>query len=407
MRLTAKRILRALKTRGRYPDGAGLYLQVSVPGKASWLLRYERAGKERNLGLGPLHTVTLAEARARAKAARLLLLDGIDPIDAKRAQRAQRALDQAKAMTFEQAAKEFHRGHEGKWRNRQHAAEWLGSLERYVFAHIGNLPVGAIDTGLVLKCIEPHWASKTETMSRVRGRIESVLGWATVRGYRAGDNPAAWRHHLDKVLPARGKLTKPNHHAALPYSQVAQFLIDLRSQEGVAARALEFTIFTAARSGEVLGARWGEIDFGEKMWVVPAGRTKGGRQHRVPLSDRAMAVLDALPRGDGNDFIFIGSRSGAGLSHAALFNLLRSMNRADITVHGFRSTFRDWAAELTTFPNHVVEMALAHVVDGKTEAACRRGDLLGKRKALMAAWAAYCAKPPASGDVVVPIGAGR
>jgi integrase len=380
---------------------------VTAVGRGSWLLRYGRAGRERMLGLGPVYTVTLAEARIRARAARLSLLDGIDPIDAKRAQRAQHALDRAKAMTFAEAARKFHGAHESGWRNRQHASEWLGSLKKYVFPTIGNLSVAVIDTGLVLKCIEPAWATKTETMSRVRGRIEAVLGWATARGYRTGDNPAAWRNHLDKILPAPGKIAKPVHHPALPYAQIARFLVDLRARNDVAARALEFAILTAGRTNEVLGARWSEIDTATRIWTIPAdhiaGRMKGGREHRVPLSDAALAVLSSVPREDGNDFIFIGPHPGAGLGRAALFNLLRSMGRADITAHGFRSVFRDWAAEQTNFPNHVVEMALAHVIGNKVEAAYRRGDLLTKRKALMQAWAQYCAKPPAIGNTVVPM----
>jgi integrase len=404
MRLTTKRVLRALKIAGRYPDGDNLYLQVSKPGKGSWLLRYTRDGRERMLGLGPLHTVTLAEARVRAKAARQLLLDGVDPVDQKRAQKAQRALAAAKLMTFEEAARTYHTGHEGKWRNRQHAHQWINSLERYVFPIIGDLPVAEIDTGLVLKCIEPHWQSTTETMSRVRGRIESVLGWAAVRGYRTGDNPAQWRNHLDKVLPARNKIARPNHHLALPYSQIAQFLADLRPREGAAVRALEFAIYTAARTGEVVGARWSEIDFTEKLWIIPAGRMKGGQQHRVPLSDRALEILAEVAREDGNEFVFIGPRVGAGLSGTALFNVLRRMGGTDITVHGFRSTFRDWASEKSNFPNHVVEMALAHAIADKTEAAYRRGDLLPKRRALMQAWAQYCARLPANGgNVIVPL----
>jgi integrase len=403
MKLTGKRVQRALRAPGRYSDGDNLYLQVSKPGRGSWLLRYARDGKERQHGLGPVHTLTLAEARVRAKAARQLLLDGSDPIDEKRARKIQRALAAAKAMTFEQAAKAFYDGHSSKWRNRRHAHEWITSLKRFVFPVIGGLPIAEIDTGLVLRCIEPSWLTKTETMSRVRGRIESVLGWATVRGYRAGDNPAQWRNHLDKVLPARGKVAKPVHYSALPYSQIAQFLFDLRSHQGVATRALEFLILTAARTGEVLGAHWGEIDPIEKVWAIPAGRMKGGRQHRVPLPDRALEILDELPRESDNGFIFIGLRTGTCLSHAALFNVLRRIGRGDVTVHGFRSTFRDWAAERTNFANHVVEMALAHSIEDKSEEAYRRGDLLAKRRAVMQAWGQFCTKLPATGDVVVPM----
>jgi Arm DNA-binding domain/Phage integrase family len=280
MKLTAKRVARLLKKPGRHPDGDNLYLRVSSPGNASWLLRYERDGRERMLGLGPLHTVTLAEARSRAKAARQLLLDGIDPIDEKRAQKAQRALEAAKSITFAEAAQTYYDQYERKWKNRKHAAQYMSTLKTYVFAKIGNLPVSAIDTGLVLKCIEPIWQDKTETASRVRGRIESVLDWAKVRGYRAGENPARWKGHLAEVLPARSDIAKPNHHPALPYREIGAFMTELRTHNAVSAAALEFTALTAARTNEVIGAKWDEINLKEKVWTVPAGRMKGGRQHR-------------------------------------------------------------------------------------------------------------------------------
>jgi integrase len=403
MKLTAKRVLRALKKPGRYPDGANLYLQVATPGKASWLLRYAHDGRERMLGLGPLADFTLAEARDRAKAARQLLRDGIDPLDQKRAQKAQRALAAARLMTFEQAARAWHSQHEGGWKNPKHGRQVLETLATYVFTRIGALPVGSIDTGLVLKCVEPIWADKTETASRVRGRIESVLDWATVRGYRQGDNPARWKGHLAEVLPAKAKIARTTHHAALPYVQIAEFMADLRTRDGVAARALEVAILTAARTGEVIGARWDEIDLEVRTWTVPAGRMKNGREHRVPLSDRALEILQEGPREEGNDFIFIGASAGSGLSNTALTRVLRQMQRRDVTVHGFRSTFMDWAHDKTAFPKVVIDMALAHVVGDKVEAAYRRGDLFAKRKQLMAAWAAYCAKLPANGDVVVPL----
>jgi integrase len=402
MRLTAKRVARLLKRPGRHPDGDNLYLRVSSPGNASWLLRYERAGHERMLGLGPLHTVTLAEARTRAKAARQLLLDNIDPIDQKHAQKAERALAAAKSMTFAEAAQAYFDQHERKWKNPKHRDQWMSTMRSYVFPKIGNLPVGAIDTGLVLKCIEPHWQTTTETMSRVRGRVESVLDWATVRGYRTGENPARWKGHLAEVLPSRSDIAKPNHHAALPYADIGAFMVELRSRDAVAARALEFTILTAARTGETIGARVGELDLKEKIWTIPAGRMKGGKQHRVMLSNRAIEILSEVPHEDGNDHVFIGPTAGAGLSNMAMTAVLKRMGHGDITVHGFRSTFRDWAAECTNTPNHVVEMALAHVIGDKTEAAYRRGDLAKKRKVLMEQWAAFCAKHN-GGAVVVPM----
>ena len=398
MKLTAKRVAKLLKRPGRYPDGDNLYLRVSRPGKASWLLRYERDGRERMLGLGPISTILLGEARERAKAARRQLLDGVDPVDQKRAQKAQRALVAAKTMTFREAAQAYFDQHEKSWKNAKHRAQFLSTMETYVYPKIGNLPIGGIDTGLVLKCIEPIWADKTETASRVRGRIENVLGWATVRGYRTGDNPARWKSHLSEVLPKRGKVAKVEHHPALPYSEIAGFIADLRTREGIAARALEFAILTSARTGEVIGAKVEELDLKAKTWTIPAGRMKASRQHKVPLSDRALEILSELHTEEGNDHVFLGPSNGAGLSGMAMSAVLKRMKRDDITVHGFRSTFRDWAAETTHFPNHVIEMALAHAIGDKVEASYRRGDLFEKRKALMDAWAAFCAKP--AGDVI-------
>jgi integrase len=406
MKLTAKRVLRALKKPGRYPDGDNLYLQVATPGKGSWLLRYERHGRERLMGLGPLHTIGLAEARDRAKQARQLLLDGIDPLESRKAAQAQRALAAARAMTFEQAARNWHRQHERSWKHPKHGRQVLETLVTYAFPKIGALPVNAIDTGLVLKCLEPIWPDKTETASRVRARLEAVLDWATVRGYRQGDNPARWKGHLDQVLPARSKLAKIEHHPALAYNQIAAFIAELRTHDGVAAKALEFTILCSARTKETIGAKIDEINVAEATWTIPAGRMKGGREHRVPLSERALELLAELPREPDNDYLFVGA-SGAGLSDVAMGRQLRRMGYGDITVHGFRSSFRDWAAEVANFPNHVVEQALAHAIGNAVEASYRRGDLFAKRKQLMAAWAQYCAKP-ANGDAnVVPIRAAQ
>jgi integrase len=394
MSLTTKRIAKLTKA-GRYGDGHGLCLQVTPSGVKSWLLRFERNGRERWMGLGPLHTIDLQEARERARKARQQLIDGIDPLTAREAERAERALEAARTITFEKAAQAYFDTHERKWRNRKHAAQFLSTLKTYAFPKIGALPVAAIDTGLVLKVIEPIWGDVTETASRVRSRIESVLDWATVRGYRTGDNPARWRGHLSEVLPARGQIQKTNHHAALPFADLPEFLAVLRQRDGVAARALEFTILTAARTGEAIGATWDEIDLKAKVWTVPAGRIKGGREHRVALSDRALEILHALPRERNNSFVFIGPRKG-GLSNMAMASVLGRMGRADITVHGFRSTFRDWAAERTNYPNHVVEMALAHVIGDKVEAAYRRGHLFAKRVRLMSEWSRYCGRKPVS-----------
>jgi integrase len=402
MALTEKRIAK-LKEPGRYADGnrTGLYLQISSETNRSWLFRYDRNGRgERWMGLGPLHTINLQEARERARKARQLLLDGIDPLDARTQERARRALEAARIITFEKAAQAYYDTHERSWKNDKHRAQFVSTLKAYVFPKLGRLPVADIDTGLVLKCIEPIWQEKTETANRVRGRIESVLDWATVRGYRKGDNPARWRGHLAEVLPSREKIQKTVHHAALPFPELPAFIAKLKAREGVAARALEFTILTAARTGETVGARWDEIDLAEKTWTVPAGRIKGGREHRVPLSGQAAEILRALPREKNNPVVFIGPRKD-GLSNMAMASTLGRMERSDITVHGFRSTFRDWAAERTNYPNHVVEMALAHVVGDKVEAAYRRGDLFDKRVRLMAEWAKFAmAEPGISGRLI-------
>jgi integrase len=399
MALTIKRIAR-LTSPGRYGDGHGLYLQVMSPKNRSWLFRYERSGRERAMGLGPLHILGLEEARERARKARLLLLDGIDPLEARAAEKNAEALASARSMTFEAAAQSYYEAHQKGWKNAKHRDQFLSSLRAYAFPKIGKLPVAAIDTALVRKCIEPIWNTKTETANRVRGRIESVLGWATVAGYRSGDNPARWRGHLAEALPSRAKIQKTQHHAALPFHELSEFMEALSARAGTAARALEFTILTAARTGEVIGARWEEFDLGAKVWTVPAGRIKGGREHRVPLSPRALDILRAAPNEKDNPFAFIGSRHLHGISNMAMAALLKRMGRTDITVHGFRSTFRDWAAERTNYPNHVVEMALAHTVGSKVEAAYRRGDLFDKRRQLMSAWADYCSQPAPAGEVV-------
>ena len=397
--LTAKKVERE-KRPGRYHDGHGLYLQVVNANNKSFLLRYERDGRERWYGLGPTHTVTLKDARERARAARLLLLDGVDPIDHRKAERARLAAARAKALTFREAAERYHAQHESKWRNRKHAAQFLSTLKAYAYPVLGNMAVSDVDTPAVLRAIEPHWLTKTETMSRVRGRIESVLDWCTVRGHRSGDNPARWRGHLAEVLPGR-QVAKIEHHAALPYHDIPAFMAALRKREGTAARALEFAILSAARTGEVIGAKWPEVSFADKTWTVPPGRMKGGKQHRVPLSERAVELLQSLPTEADNEFVFIGPRPGCGLSNMALTAVLRRMGYGHVTVHGTaRSSFRDWSAECSNYPNHIVEMALAHAVNDKVEAAYRRGDLLSKRRQLAEAWARYCCSPAAAGAVV-------
>lgn len=395
-RLKALTVAR-LTTPGLYPDGAGLYLQVSASGAKSWLFRFRFAGRERQAGLGSLKTYGLDDARTAATECRKLLDQGIDPIEAKKARRAHARVTAATSLTFEQCAAAYIAANEPAWRNAKHAAQWPSTLRNYVYPVFGSLPVSQIDTGLVMKVVEPLWKTKPETASRVRGRIETVLSWAKARNYRAGDNPARWRGHLDQLLPPRRKVAKVKHHVALPYSEVPAFVARLRGEKGMAALALRFAILTAARTGEVIGATWDEIDLTAKLWIVPAERMKGGREHRVPLSSAALDVLRATP---GNGPLFHGGTVGGPLSNMAMLALLERMDRGDITVHGFRSSFRDWCGDETSFPRDLAELALAHQVGDATEQAYRRGDGFEKRRKLMDAWSRHCMSPRADAAVI-------
>jgi integrase len=401
-RLSATAIMRL--RRGRHGDGGGLVLQVAEGGTRSWLFRWERDGRERQMGLGATHTLSLREARELARECRKLVLAGRDPIEERRGERMQRKIERARGATFRECAERFLAAHEAAWKNDKHREQWRSTLATYILPTIGDLPVPAVDTALVLKCLEPIWSRKTETASRVRGRIETVLDWATARGLRQGDNPARWRGHLDKLLPPRARVRAIQHHPALPYAEIPAFMGELRARDSISARALELTILTAVRTGEAIGAKWREIDLSARTWTIPAERMKKGRrEHRIPLSDRAVAILEALPReGNGNGFVFIGARAGRPLSNMAMLELLRGM-RPGYVPHGLRSTFRDWAAECTNFQNHIVEAALAHVVADKVEAAYRRGDLFEKRRRLMEAWASFCARPGSSVAKVLPL----
>jgi integrase len=394
---------------GLYPDGGGLYLQVSgaEANARSWLYRYRHAGRERWMGLGSTSAVSLSEARQKASEARRLKAEGIDPIEARRAAAERVRLAAAKTITFTECASGFLAAHRPAWRRApgsvqsRHARQWWASLERHVLPEIGALPVGGIDTSLVLKVLEPIWTSRVEMASRVRGRIEVVLDWARVRGHREGDNPARWRGHLDHLLPTRSKVRPVVHHAALPYGELPAFMARLGAEEGVAARALEFTILTAARTNETLRLTWDEIDLARRLWTIPASRMKAGKEHRVPLSNAALAVLDRVSSSSG--VVFPGLRTGQPLGPLAMRRVLAEMGRGDLTVHGFRSSFRDWAAERTNFPSEVVEMALAHAVGSKVEAAYRRGDLFDKRRQLMDAWAELLSKVPADIGKVISL----
>lgn len=391
---------------GLHPDGGGLYLHVGRSGARSWIYRYMLNRRTRDMGLGPVAVVGLAEARRRAAECRLRRLDGIDPLVARAEERSAARLDAARRITFKACAAQYIAAHRAGWKNKKHAAQWEATLARYVEPVVGEAAVGEVDVALVLRALEPIWNTKPETAGRVRGRIEAILDWATSRGYRpkelCGDNPARWKGHLQNLLPRAGKVRRVEHHAALPYGEIATFMAELRAQEGVAARALEFAILTAARTGEVLGSDWDEISADGQLWTIPAERMKGGREHRVPLSKAALAAV--RPGRDSEGYLFPGAQPGRPLSNMALLMLLRRMAGQnarwdDLTAHGFRSTFRDWAAERTNFPREVAEMALAHAIGDKVEAAYRRGDLFDKRRQLMDAWARFCAAP-ASGEVV-------
>ncbi|MEW6537908.1 MAG: integrase arm-type DNA-binding domain-containing protein [Pseudomonadota bacterium] len=384
-RLSALFVGRA-KEPGMYADGGGLYLQISRSGTKSWIFRYSLNGREREMGLGPQHTITLADARVMATEARRMKLSGIDPIDARKAERQAKRLEDARAITFKQASAAYIKANKAAWKNPKHAAQWESTLTKYADPIFGDLPVAAIDTALVMKALEAIWSEKPETASRLRGRIESVLDWATAREYRTGENPARWRGHLDKILPARAKVQAVQHHAALPYCDLPAFMLSLGNQAGIGALALKFAILTAARTGEVIAATWDEMDLDAAMWIIPKERMKAKREHRVFLSAGALTILRPLKASARSNFVFSGSAPDKPLSNMAMLATLKRMKRNDLTTHGFRSTFRDWAAETTDYPSEVVEMALAHAVSNKVEAAYRRGDLFEKRKGLMAHW---------------------
>ena len=397
-----------LKTEGRYAVGGadGLHLRIAGASRA-WVLRLAVGTRtdakgntvvhRRDIGLGSYPEVSLAEAREKARELRKQVRDGIDPIEERKVTKVRAALEAAKSKTFEECANAYIEANRAGWKNEKHVQQWQNTLATYAFPKIGQLPVAAVDTGLVLSVLQQEtgedkaqlWHAKTETASRLRGRLESILDWAAFRGYREGENPARWKGHLEHELPARSKVQKVEHHAALPYAELGAFMVELRKREGLSARALEFAILTAARSGEVRGATWAEIDLPGRIWTVPAERMKAGKEHRVPLSDEAVKLLEALPRIVGNPYVFPAPRGGQ-LSDMALTAVLRRMERGGLTQHGFRSTFRDWAGETTAYPREVCEHALAHKLADGVEAAYQRGDLLAKRARLMADWARYC-----------------
>ena len=388
--LTALEVGR-LKAPGTHAVGgvAGLILQISPSGARSWILRVLVGGKRREMGLGAFPDVTLAQAREKARETRAAIEDGRDPVAERAAARSALIAARGVETTFDEAARKFIESKSSEWSNPKHAAQWAATLNTYASPVIGSLQVRDVTLGHITKILEPIWAIKTETASRVRGRIECVLDWATVHGYRDGENPARWKGHLDKILPKPSKVSKVEHHAALPHGEVAAFIAELHKRAGMAARALEVLILTACRSGEVRGARWAEIDLDNKLWVIPEARMKAGKEHRIPLSDRVVEIIKALPRLVDNDLVFPAPRKGV-LSDMTLGAVLKRMGRPDLTAHGFRSTFRDWAGETTAYPREVIEHALAHQLKDKAEAAYARGTLFEKRRSLMDDWAKHC-----------------
>lgn len=397
-------------------DGSGLYLQITESGTKSWLLRFMLHGKSRNMGLGSCDLgsggVSLAEARQMVVQAKALLRQGLDPIEARNAniktQQAAKLEEQAKSITFEYAAQEYINAQKAAWSNSKHRAQWLSTLKTYAFPVIGHKAASEIDADAVEAILKPIWLEIPETASRLRGRIEAVLDFAKAKGWRSGDNPARWKESLKHRLPPTSKVRRIKHYPALPWSRMPEFMIELKSHEGISVRALEFVILNACRSGEARGAKWNEIDLAARIWTIPAERMKSRREHRIPLSGPAMSVLkELLPFKRGpNSYLFPSNKSGKMLTDMALSMLVRGMNEVKtsasppwvdlkgvpVVVHGFRSTFRDWAEEATSTPHAVSEAALAHVVGDKVEAAYRRSDLFEKRRELMDGWAQHCMK---------------
>lgn len=389
-----EKLLRA-GTAGDYSAGRGLYLKVTGKAKGSWFYRYMLDGKRRRMGLGSFETTTLAQAGALRDDAAKLVSEGIDPLERRKASKQENT---AAAVTFDSVAADYIAAHRPGWKNAKHAQQWENTLKTYASPVIGKLAPGDVTTAHVLEVLKPIWTEKTETASRVRNRIELVLDAAKARGLREGENPARWRGHLDKLLPRREKVQAVKHHTALPYPQLPAFMA-LLTGDDMTTKAMQMTILTACRTSEVLGATWDEIDLQARIWTIPANRMKARKEHRVPLADAVLALLESLPRIEGNPHLFPGMKAGKPLSNMAMLMGLRRMGRDDLTMHGFRSTFRDWAGECTPHPRDVCEQALAHSLGNDVEAAYRRGDLLEKRRALMNDWAAYCTSRPADNVV--------
>jgi integrase len=392
--------VKSLKERGYYADGGGLYFRVSKFDTTSWAFRFTVAGKAREMGLGPFPDVSLREARERAAEARKLLRDGVDPIEQRRTASSEIAAARASALTFQQCAEAYIASKEAGWKNAKHGAQWSSTLGTYAYPVIGRILAREVALPHILRILEPIWATKTETAKRLRGRIEMVLDYAAVKGYRSGENPARWRGHLENILASPQKIAPVEHHAALPHQDIGEFMAELRSQAGTGARALEFAILTAGRSGEVRGATWSEIDMNGAVWTIPGARMKAGKEHRVPLSNAALNVLRQMESERQGALVFPGRTGKKPLSDMSLTAVLKRMNRSDLTAHGFRSTFRDWAGETTAYAREIIEHALAHQLKDKAEAAYARGTLFDKRRRLMDDWAKACATKKTAAQVV-------
>jgi len=403
--LTALEIKNAKE--GLHADGNGLYLQVKENLTKSWIFRYSLNDKRSKMGLGSLSSVSAIEARAQLPELRSMVARGIDPIKHRQEQAEKKsAAEEAKNHTFMPLAKAYIDDHRSSWRSEKHAQQWLNTLVTYVDPVFKTTPIDQINIDLVLKALKPIWKVKAETASRVRGRIETVLSYAKGLKLRSGENPAAWRGNLDMLLPANSKVKRTKHHPALPYDQIPEFMVELRARTGMAARALEFLILTTARSGSIRMAEWAEIDFNKELWNIPADHMKGHKAFTIPLSKAAIDLLKALPRMADTNLVFPSPRNNRQLSDATLCKVIVLMNVArekqeipkwidpnynkEVVAHGFRSTFRDWGADSTTYSNEMLEVALAHAVSDRTEAAYRRGDMLVKRQQLMEDWAHYC-----------------
>lgn len=390
--ITSAKQLETLTAKGRYSDQtiAGLFFQVTSPKAKSWVLRYQIAHRTRWMGLGPYPLVTWTTARQKAREARLQLLDGVDPVEARKAQKAALIAKRAKALTFKEAAERYLKEKGGEWKTEDQRRAFSSTMGRYVFPTIGSMAIADIDTAAVLSVLRPIWKPIPKVAGLLRIRIEKILAWAQVNGFRpAGDNPARWARHLAETLESHSKIAPTQHHAAMALSDLPGFMAKLRAEGGVMSKALEFCILTATRANEVLGARWSEIDLDAATWTISANRMKAGREHVIPLSARAVAILESVYREAGNSHVFLGPRSGAGLNARALRGVIRREG-LDVTVHGFRSCFRDWCGDHTEFPREIAEAALAHKTGDATEQSYRRGTAIEKRRVLMEAWARFC-----------------